>query len=592
MKQLSSCNVRKVFYRFSPILINMRRSSFTPGENGVVTTQTTKVSLKTRPDGSHQLSDISGRSNNNNTTSHNSVISSFSSPTSLTSSSVTEEDQATSVDTVTTTSEVTDNNKLGGALYGTSGGGLEMDHGPLRATGLWTVDEVMDNENKTVDFRRIDDVESDIMEDIEARDDAVVLFAEEEKWKHKLMFNYQVKKTPKHLTWKELGQEIECMDCVFELDKHRPEEKFNISFYFMDKKNGIRDRVWSADNDISYSEGFTDLMAAVGSCLGRADVFRTVRFDNGNGTTRDITIRKKSQFTSEILMSFRPEQKYDVYDRQKEQDDYEKAMVEEGGSHWGFHPQLMDPEYRDKDDPVGTYTISLSAHSLSCIMLRGIERLIEKPMHEFYRPSQVARTSKVAKSEEIGLGHAMKGWLGIETQIYPHYTSIEALQEHWLGADAPFSLVAIVNKMREMTYLKKKNPEFQSWLSVRRYDTALAIRNVSVKMLGAGASTLFVPRTHNATVNQLLPKCDRRRLESRVSINALLGMPDETRKIADFKKITSNYKLTDTKTSSEGVMGDSSNRSNNSSNDSSLGNNKGDATAAEDNTKESRVKVV
>eukprot|EP00658_Telonema_sp_P-2_P053405 TRINITY_DN41932_c0_g1_i1.p1 TRINITY_DN41932_c0_g1~~TRINITY_DN41932_c0_g1_i1.p1 ORF type:complete len:113 (-),score=10.35 TRINITY_DN41932_c0_g1_i1:55-393(-) len=94
-----------------------------------------------------------------------------------------------------------------------------------------------------------------------------------------------------------------------------------------------------------------------------------------------------------------------------------------------------------------------------------------------------------------------------------------------------------------MTYLKKKNPEFHSWLGVRQHDTALAIRNVSVKLLGAGASTLFLPQTHNATVNRLLPKQDQRRIESRFSVNAALGMPDETRRISEFKSITGNYKL-------------------------------------------------
>ena len=434
---------------------------------------------------------------------------------------------------------------LGSPLYGTLQEGQKMDHGPLRATGMWTVSEVVDEQQKTVDFRRIDDVESEIMESLEDRDTALVLVDDEEKWKHKLMFNHKFKKTPKHLTWKEMGQEIECLDCIIDLDPHRPEERFSIKFQFVDKRRGTRDIVWEANNDVSYSEGFTDLMAAIGSCLGRADVFRTVRFDDGKGTTREITVRKKSRFTSDIQLSFRPAVSYNLYDRKEGQENWEKEVAAEGLSPWGFHPQLMDPEYRDLEDPEGTYSISLSAHAFSFIMLRCIDRLITRPLKDFYRPSQVAKRAKAQNAEEIGLSHAMKGWLGLDEQVYPHYTPIEALQEHWLGPDAPFTFVAIVNKLREMTYLKKKNPEFTSWLAVRQHDTAFAIRNISVKMLGAGASTLFVPRTHNTTANFLLPKTERRRLESRFSINAALGMPDETKNIAEFKKLTGHHKIED-----------------------------------------------
>ncbi|KAG5470549.1 hypothetical protein LSCM1_01793 [Leishmania martiniquensis] len=425
------------------------------------------------------------------------------------------------------------------------------DYGPLRATGLWSVDEVLDEFKKTVDFRRIDDVESDIMENLNGVEDALVPYAEEEAWKHKLMFECKFRKTPKHLTWRELGEEIECMDCVIELDENRPEEIFTILFYFTVKKTGARDLVWSARNDVSYSEGFTDLLAAVGACLGRSDVHRTIRFDDGVGCTRDITFRKRSRYTSDVYVAFRPPEGYDRFQRKEEKDEYEASMEREGMSVWGYHPSLMDPEFSELDfkDPEGTYTVSLSAHSFSFIMLRAIRRLLARPMKDFYRPSQLMRTAKVKTEDEIGFMHALKGWLGVDEQLYPHYTPIEALQDHWLGRDAPFSLCAIVNKLREMNYLKKENPEFQSWLSVRSHDTHLAIRNMGVKLLGVGASTLFVPVSHNATVNRLLPKPQQRRLESRFSLNTVLGLPDETRNLEEFKQITGHDRITDGPTS-------------------------------------------
>lgn len=426
-------------------------------------------------------------------------------------------------------------------------GPMVPDYGPLRPTGLWTVDEVLDDAKKTVDFRRIDDVESEMVEDLKRPEEALVPFEEEERWKHKLMFLHKFKKTPKHLTWKELGEEIECVDCAIELDEHRPEELFTITFYFTDKTTGVRDVVWSARNDVSYSEGFTDLLAAIGACLGRSDVHRTIRFDDGVGSTRDIAFRKRSRYTSDMYVAFRPPERYQKFQRKEEQDEYETAMESEGMSTWGYHPSLMDAEFSELDfkDPEGTYEVAISAHGFSFVVLRAIHRLLSRPMKEFYRPSQLMRTAKVRTEDEVGFAHAMKGWLGIDEQIFPHYTPIEALQDHWLGKDAPFSLCAIVNKLRELNYLKKENPEYQSWLSVRHRDTHLAIRNMGVKMLGVGASTLFVPVSHNATVNRLLPKPQQRRLESRFSLNALMGLPDETRKIGEFKKITGHSRTSE-----------------------------------------------
>nr|CCC95982.1 unnamed protein product [Trypanosoma congolense IL3000] len=413
------------------------------------------------------------------------------------------------------------------------------DYGPLRPAGLWKMDDVVDVEKATVDFRRIDEMETDVMESLSQPEDALVHYDEEERWKHKLMFVCKFKKSPKHLTWTQLGEEIECMDCVIDVDKHRPEEIFTISFYFTDKKSRTRDILWSARNDVSSSEGLTDLLAAVGACLGRSDVHRTIRFDDGVGVTRDISIRKASRYTSDITIAFRPAELYNKYERKSQMDEYEKCAAAEEMSVWGFHPALMDRDYNtlDFEDPPGTYTIALSAHAFSFIVLRCIKRLLSRPMKDFYRPSQLMRTAKVRTHETIGLGNAMKGWMGVEELVYPHYTPVEAIQEHWLGKDAPFSLVAIINKLREMTYLKAENPEFQSWLSVRHHDTHTAIRNLKIKMLGVGASSLFLPASHNPTVNRLLPKSQQRRLESSFSLNALLGMPDETRKIDEFKKL-------------------------------------------------------
>ncbi|SCU67797.1 uncharacterized protein TEOVI_000859700 [Trypanosoma equiperdum] len=430
------------------------------------------------------------------------------------------------------------------------------DHGPLRPTGLWKVEEVVDATKATVDFRRIDEVESEVVEAISQSDSSLVPYDEEEQWKHKLMFVHKFRKSPKHLTWRQLGEEIECMDCIIDMDKHRPEEVFTISFYFTDKKTGTRDVVWTARNDVSHSEGLTDLLAAIGACLGRADVHRTIRFDDGMGVTRDISIRKLSRYTSDVTVAFRPPEKYNKYARKSERDEYEQSATVEDRSTWGFHPALMDRDYTalDYEDPSGTYVIALSAHAFSYIILRCINRLLERPMKDFYRPSQLMRTAKVRMHDTVGVSHAVKGWMGIEELIYPHYTPVEAIQEHWLGKDAPFSIVAIINKLREMTYLKKENPELRSWLSVRHYDTHTAIRNLKVKMLGVGASSLFLPVSHNPTVNRLLPRSQQRRLESSFSLNAVLGMPDETRQIDEFKKITGcecTNEIGDTKSSTE-----------------------------------------
>jgi len=430
---------------------------------------------------------------------------------------------------------------MGGAAQpGVGGLTLEDLEGPLRATGLWRAEEVQDAEKKTVDFRRIDDVETDIAEDLTNRSTALVEVADEDAWRSKLMFVHKFKKTPKHLTWKELGQEITCTDCIIDPDPHRPEEVFTIKFFFVDRSKGTRDLIWEARNDINESQGFTDLAAAIGSCLGRADVFRTIRFDDALGTIREMTIKKRAKFTSDITLSFRPPVNYNVYDRKQDTDEWEKAMDEQEMSSWGFHPGLMEPEHvaEASKDPPGTYTLAMSAHGFSFVFLRAIERLLDRPMEDFYRASQLAKSVRRTGNEHMGLSHAMRGWMGMDERVFPHYTTIEAIQDHWVGNDVPFNIIMIVNKLREMTYLKRRNPEFHSWLTCRKRDTAIAFRNSSVKLLGAGASTLFVPKGHHSSINRLLPKSQQRRLHSSISVNALLGMPDETRKLGAFKTLT------------------------------------------------------
>jgi hypothetical protein len=422
---------------------------------------------------------------------------------------------------------------------------IEFDRGPLRATGLWKVAEVQDEANATVNFRHIDDVESAIAEDAAGRDTALVVLQDEQKWRERMMFVYKFEKTPKHLTWKEFGQEVECLECVIDLDDHRPEELYSMSFFFKDKKTGGRDCVWKAKCDVSYSEALTDLLAAIGSCLGRADVHRTIRFDDGSGVTREINLRKNSRYTSEVVLAFRTKDKYDLLKREGEKNAWEVAQEDAGLNTWGFHPTLMDPEYRDVDDDPTTYHMTISAHAFSCIVLKAIDRLIKRPLKDFYRPSQIANVVRVKKTEDLGMSQAMKGWLGVDDKIYPHYTPMEAIQDHWLGADAPFTVTAVVNKLREMTYLKKENPELQSWLGVRRLDTTKAVRNMRVKMLGAGASPLFAPMSHNATVNQLLPKDQRRKITASVSLAGAIGMPDETRRIAELRAIAQTGLLPD-----------------------------------------------
>lgn len=418
------------------------------------------------------------------------------------------------------------------------------DNSPKRATGLWKVEELSDDARKTVSFRRIDEVESEIATSLEARDNALVAVDDEEKWKNKLMFVHKFKKTPKHLTWKELGQEIECLDCVIDLDDHRPEEVFTMTFFFLNRKLGTRDIVWTTRNDVAASEGFTDLLAACGSCLGRSDVHRTIRFDDGVGATRELCIRKNSRYTSEVVLSFRPLVTYDLHQRSEQTDSWESEMEAQGMSTWGYHPSLTDPEYRDTADPVGTYHLTLSAHAFSFVMLRAIERLITRPLKDFYRPSQVMRTVRTQTAEDIGFTAAVRGWLGCDEKKFQHYNPLEAIQEHWLGNDAPFSITAIVNKLREMCYLKPENPEYVSWLSVRQRESAIAVRNVRAKLLGAGASPLFVPLSHNATVNQLLPRDQRRNLKTSISVGGLLGMPDETRRLGELKHITGVERIT------------------------------------------------
>merc|ERR1712000_24451 len=163
-----------------------------------------------------------------------------------------------------------------------------------------------------------------------------------------------------------------------------------------------------------------------------------------------------------------PPTEYHLYDREESRNTWEEEVEAQGMPTWGFHPKMMDPEYRDTDDPAGTYHMTLSAHALTFVILRAVERLICRPIKDFYRPSQIARTQTISNSEDVGVTRAVMGWVGFDERTrYPHFTPLDAIQEHWFGADAPFSLQAIIIKLRELTYLKPQNPEFLSWLSVR-----------------------------------------------------------------------------------------------------------------------------
>jgi hypothetical protein len=417
---------------------------------------------------------------------------------------------------------------------------------PRRATGLFSVKDTEDAAKATVGFSRIDDLESAHTEMVRqqgSESNALLAVTDEERWRHKLMFNHKVIKTPKHLTWAEFGKEVECLDCVIEMDDHRPEEIFSLAFQFRDRRQGSRDSLWVARNDVAKSSALPDLLAAIGSCLGRADVHRTIRFDDGLGAHRELTIKKNSRYTSEIQLAFRPPVEYDLYATVDENAKWETELAEGNVAGWGFHPGLADPEYRDLDDPVGTYHLTMSAHAFSIIILKAIDRLIQRPMTDFYRPSNIAKVVRARTNEEIGVSHAIAGWLGTDEKRFLHYTPMEAIEDHWFGADQPFTLTAIVNKIREMTYLKPENPEFRSWLAVRRHDSATAARNVRAKLLGAGASPLFAPLSHNATVSQLLPKQQRRNLQTTVSIAGMVGMPDETRRLAELKHIAETGKM-------------------------------------------------
>ena len=416
------------------------------------------------------------------------------------------------------------------------------DRSLKRATGLWQVSDVVDTMSSTVNFRHIDEIETSLQEEVRNRADAIVPYAEEQKWKHHLMFTHRFQKTPKHLTWKELGQEIECLDCVIDLDEHKPEDAYTLNFYFRDRKHGSRDLVWSARNDVASSEGLSDLLAAVGSCLGRSDVHRTIRFDDGRGRFRELNIKKNSKFTSEVVLAFRPEEGYDAYKRAEHDNTWEDQQNAAGMPSWGYHPSLMDAEYRDVEEAESTYHLNMSAHAFAFIVVTAVDRLLQRPLQDFYRPSKIV-TGTVKRAEDIGLSQAMLGWLGCEERTYPHYHPLEAIEAHWFGPDAPFTLAAIMNKLRSMTYLKPKNPEFHSWLGARTKDTLLAVRNVNAKLAGAGASPLFAPSTHNASMNMMLPKPQRRSIATTVSLSGFIGMPDETRKLDQLRAIAETGKL-------------------------------------------------
>ena len=501
-------------------------------------------------------------------------------------------------------------------------------------------------------FTLLDEITSE--EKLDQEDRSLLDVKDEQSWRYKLMFKYEFMKPPLHLSWMQLGREVECLECIIEPDNARPEEIYRLSFWYKNYETRTRSCIFTIENDVSQSEGFTDLLGAVGSCLSRAEVHRTLRFDNGKGEYREINLRKSSKYTSEILLAFRPSVQYDMYHRAEQRlaleqkkekyfstlnapwlrscesteapmqlkiestrsnipipppevrpSDLDAGDVdtvtllrknvsprayrprqkrgqgavkpenswffksemkisvpdldstarnpESAGFFWGFHPSLMDPEYRDNEDPPGTYHMVLSAHALSSVLNRALERLVVRPLKDFYRPSQIASVATVGVDEDVGVLQAVRGWLGVESRRYPHYTPLEAIQANWLGDEAPFQLVAIVNRLRELTYLTRKNLESLSWWSVRMLDTSVAMRNLYAKSLGAGPSPLFLPSSFSPTINQMLPKTERRRILTNFSLAGVLGYRDETKYLPpETSRLASPNLLSSTSTSNRG----------------------------------------
>lgn len=338
---------------------------------------------------------------------------------------------------------------------------------------------------------------------------------EEARWKRRLNRSFGVVRTPKHLTWKELGQELDCLRCDILPDPHRPEEVYSMSFHFShptttEGGNGgattstsSTEVIWEASGDVSFCEGLTDLLAAIGCCLGRAEVRRVIRFDDGAGTRRDIEVAKLGPSTSDILITFHEPVPYDLY----EAGGAGGQAGECSGGGWGYHPSLVESRLSEgREAGGGGYQLSLSAHALSTVVLQAIDRLLDRPLQDFYRASEVSRTRSGAAFWNVGLSQALLGWLGLEERVFPHFTTLEAVQDHWLGADVPHSLTSIINRLREMTYLSRRNPEFHAWLARRRQDSAAALR----KLLGRPVKQAVLPGPPSATatahIRKLLPR--------------------------------------------------------------------------------------
>ena len=405
---------------------------------------------------------------------------------------------------------------------------------------------------------------------------AITVQDEEVFWKNKLMFFHEFMKSPKHLTWSELGKEVECLECAIEPDFNRPEEVYHIEFHFKNQSTNQRECIFRASNDVSMSEGLSDLLAAIGTCLTRADVHRTVRFQTREGGFREINVHKTSRYTSDINIAFRPrgnkiksplslkrtsknakiplsykeQMRYAIAKAyslhlasakckqtsksklvvEKSRSRTPSEIAEESLSQWGFHHSLLDPENRDQDPP-GTYHLSISTNAFACVVIKAIEKLIQKPLRTFYRPSQLSYAHTVETEESIGVLHAFYGWIGCEDKVYPHFTPLEAIQGNWFGKDAPFHVTALICKIRELAGLTKKNPETLSWMAVRYTDSYLALRNMTVKLSGAGPSRLFWPASYSPAINQMLPKSQQRMLRTKLSVAGILGFPDRVQSL-------------------------------------------------------------
>eukprot|EP01062_Namystynia_karyoxenos_P063726 TRINITY_DN5651_c0_g1_i1.p1 TRINITY_DN5651_c0_g1~~TRINITY_DN5651_c0_g1_i1.p1 ORF type:complete len:756 (+),score=188.98 TRINITY_DN5651_c0_g1_i1:291-2270(+) len=295
---------------------------------------------------------------------------------------------------------------------------------------------------------------------------------DESYWEWWVKDNYGFYGRPRHLTWEEFATELRSVGLFWELHPTKPEDF--IILHLIRGEGEDRRVVWSAEHAAWEPPVFMDLWAAVGTMLSRRLKTRTLSFDNGRGTIKELNIRHVGPWTSALQVNGRPGYHYDPVLRERR----------EKNSSWFFSKELVAQPGQDDE---GTVSFFVSAQALAYHLCIATSALLNRPMWTFFRR---ARRRSAHNKQGLrrgrggtGVAEAFRGWCGFDDHKchdWPSPNQLEAITDHWLE-ESPFPLVSVWDRVRQLAKLPHVNLDLRQFVDQNKRLTTEAVRELAAR---------------------------------------------------------------------------------------------------------------